>query len=170
MMDLTRYTPRTDIIRPFGVVFLMAPIAMGLVACGGASVQTGSTNANYGQLDAQGNVITTQPNTRQKPENSRTRKTAAIPFQPIPNATLNGLSEQEVEAKIGAPEMMRGEGEVRVWQYRSDQCSFDAFFAPVTKDSPRQLRHMLARMRRGNQPITVQECLDQIVKKHLARG
>ena len=170
MVDLTRHTPRMDITRPFGVILLMAAMAMGLVACGGASVPPGSTNANYGQVDTQGNVTTTQPDSRRKPENSRTRRTAAIPFKPIPNATLKGLSEQEVEAKIGKPEMIRGEGDIRVWQYRSDLCSFDAFFAPATEGSPRELRHMLARMRRGNQPITVQDCLDQVLKKHLARG
>lgn len=170
MTVLTRYSPRTDVARPFGVILLLALIAIGLSACGGASVPPGSTNANYGQLDAQGNVTTNQPDTRQKPENSRTRRTAAIPFKPVPNATLKGLSEQEVEAKIGAPEMIRGEGDIRVWQYRSDLCSFDAFFAPATEGAPRELRHMLARMRRGNQPITVQDCLDQVVKKHLARG
>lgn len=133
MVELTQNTPRSDITRPFGVILLLAVMAMGLVACGGASVPPGSTNASYGQLDAQGNVTTTRPETRQKPENSRTRRTAAIPFKPIPSATLKGLSEQEFETKIGVPEMIRGEGEIRVWQYRSDQCSFDAFFAPKPK-------------------------------------
>jgi len=170
MVELTQNTPRSDITRPFGVILLLAVMAIGLVACGGASVPPGSTNSSYGQLDAQGNVTTTRPETRQKPENSRTRRSAAIPFKPIPSATLKGLSEQEFETKIGVPEMVRGEGEIRVWQYRSDQCSFDAFFAPETEGAPRELRHMLARMRRGNQPISVQDCLDQVVKMNLARG
>ncbi len=171
MIDLTRYSPRTDLSRPFGVVLLLLIIATGLSACGGASsVPPGTTNADYGALDAQGNVTTAQPEARRKPENSKSRTTAAIPFKPIPDSSLMGLSEQQVRAKIGAPEMIRGEGDIRVWQYRSDQCSFDAFFAPATKGAPRELRHMLARMRRGNQPISVQACLDQVVKNHLVRG
>ena len=172
MIALTRYAPRTDITRPFGVILLLVAIAMGLSACGGGTtLPPGSTNPGYGNLNAKGNVTTSRPTARKKPENSRSRTTTAvIPFKPIPAAALKGLSEQEFKAKIGAPEMMRGEGDIRVWQYRSDQCSFDAFFAPATEGAPRELRHMLARMRRGNQPITVQDCLDQVVKKHLEQG
>jgi hypothetical protein len=172
MIALTQTSPRTDVTRPFGVILLLALIAMGLSACGGGSSgPPGSTNTNYGELNTKGNVTTTQPEARRRPENSKSRTTtAAIPFKPVPNASLKGLSEPEVEAKIGEPEMIRGEGDIRVWQYRSDQCSFDAFFAPATEGAPRELRHMLARMRRGNQPITVQDCLDQVVKKNLARG
>ena len=172
MIALIQTSPRTDVTRPFGVILLLLAIAMGLSACGGgSSLPPGSTNTNYGQVTTKGNVTTTRPEVRKKPENSKSRTTtAAIPFKPIPSASLMGLSEPEFEAKIGEPEMMRGEGDIRVWQYRSDLCSFDAFFAPPTEGAPRELRHMLARMRSGNKPITVQDCLDQVVKKHLASG
>ena len=125
MIALTQTSPRTDVTRPFGVILLLALIAMGLSACGGgSSVPPGSTNTNYGELNTKGNVTTTQPEARRRPENSKSRTTtAAIPFKPVPNASLKGLSEPEVEAKIGEPEMIRGEGDIRVWQYRSDQCS-----------------------------------------------
>lgn len=171
MIALTQTSPRTDVTRPFGVILLLAVIAIGLSACGGGqALPPGSTNTDYGELTTRGNVTTPRPEARKRPENSKSRTTAAIPFKPIPAATLKGRSETEVEAKIGEPEMIRGEGDIRVWQYRSDQCSFDAFFAPATEGAPRELRHMLARMRRGNQPITVQDCLDQVVKKNPARG
>jgi hypothetical protein len=171
MIALTRTSPRTDVTRPFGVILLLATIALALSACGGGpATPPGTTNTNYGEASRSGNVTAARPEIRTRPENARSRTTAAIPFKRIPEASLKGLSEQALKAKIGEPEMIRGEGDIRVWQYRSDQCSFDAFFAPATEDAPRELRHMLARMRRGNQPITVQDCLDQVVKKNLGTG
>lgn len=170
---LTIQTPRTDTTRLFGVLFIMAMIAMGLSACGGNAVPPGSTNANYGELSNSGAIKTTRPVTRKKPESAKSPKSpkvAAIPFKPIPTDTLKGLSEEAFESRIGAPEMIRGEGEIRVWQYRSEQCSFDAFFVPKAEGGARELRHMLARMRRGNTAITVQDCLDQVVKQKLAQG
>lgn len=159
------------LVRPFGVVFLLAGMAMGLAACGSTTAPPGSTNVNYGAVNDQGNVTTTtRPNMRKKPENSAAGAMVAIPFKPIPSDTLKGLSEDDVENKIGPPEMIRGEGDIRVWQYRSDKCSFDAFFVPGAEGSKRELRHMLARMRRGNQAITVQDCLDQVLKMNLGRG
>ncbi len=163
--------PRTDIIRPLGGMFILALIALGLSACGGNAVPPGTTNTNYGQLNQTGQIKTTRPVVRKKPENSKPSKVAAVTaFKQIPSATLKGLSEDAFEAKIGTPEMIRGEGDIQVWQYRSEQCSFDAFFVPKAEGSPRELRHMLARMRRGNKAISVQECLDQIVKLHLNQG
>lgn len=163
--------PQRAVFRPFGVVFLLAGLAMGLSACASSTTAPpGSTNADYGAVDGRGNIVTTRPNMRKKPENSAAGAMAAIPFKPIARDTLKGLSEDDFKDKIGAPEMIRGEGEIRVWQYRSDQCSFDAFFVPGTKGAQRELRHMLARMRRGNQAISVQDCLDQIVKMNLGQG
>lgn len=164
-------TPRWDQFRSVGVFLLLAIIAMGLSACGGSNVPPGTTNTEYGQTTygqstSQGNIRATRPVVRRKPEISAAGP--MIPFKPIPSDTLKGLSEDAVEAKIGAPEMVRGEGEIRVWQYRSEQCSFDAFFVPKTEGDPRELRHMLARMRRGNQEISVQDCLDEVLKLHLA--
>jgi hypothetical protein len=157
-------------MRPFGVLLLLTLLATGLVGCGGTAPPPGSTNANYGQLDEQGNVITDRPESRAKPESTAPAKVAVIPFKPIPSKSLTGLSEKALVAKIGNPEMIRGEADIRVWQYRSDQCSFDVFFVPKAEGSERELRHMLARMRRGNQAISVQDCLDQIVKMNQARG
>lgn len=164
-------TPRSAQLRPFGVLLLLALIAVGLSACGGSTVPPGTTNteygqSTYGQTTNQGNIRATRPVVRRKPEISAAGP--MIPFKPIPSDTLKGLSEDAVEKKIGAPEMVRGEGEIQVWQYRSEQCSFDAFFVPKTEGAPRELRHMLARMRRGNQAISVQDCLDQVLKLHLA--
>tara|TARA_E500000318_G_scaffold50481_1_gene47256 strand:+ start:698 stop:1255 length:558 start_codon:yes stop_codon:yes gene_type:complete len=176
-------TPRTDIIRPFGVFVLLAMIALALSACGGSTVPPGTTNTSYGQPTSQGTVKTTTtktpaPTTRSatsatgaKKAKSKTESTvAAIPFKPVPTETLKGLSESDFESKIGAPEMIRAEGDIRVWQYRSEQCSFDAFFVPKAEGDTRELRHMLARMRRGNNTISLQDCLDQVVKLNLARG
>lgn len=172
--DLTISTPRTDITRPFGVLCILALIAVGLSACGGNAVPPGTTNTSYGQSKPAARtepVKTTRPVVRKKPETSKTGKTvAAIPFKRIPSDTLKGLSEDAFAAKVGTPEMIRGEGDIQVWQYRSEQCSFDAFFVPKAEGAPRELRHMLARMRRGNSAITVQDCLDQIVKLGLNQG
>lgn len=173
---LTISTARTDITRPFGLLLILALIAMGLSACGGKTAPPpGSTNTTYQQSNQQPDqtapVRTSRPIVRKKPEIMKTGKVvAAIPFKQIPSETLEGLSEDAFEAKIGPPEMIRGEGDIQVWQYRSEQCSFDAFFVPRAAGAPRELRHMLARMRRGNSPITVQECLDQIVKLQLKQG
>ncbi|WP_430473714.1 hypothetical protein ACQ0MK_17640 [Thalassospira lucentensis] len=176
-------TPRTDIIRPFGVLLLLTMIALGLSACGGSTVPPGTTNTSYGQTTNQGNVKTTTTKTTattrrpatsgtaaKKPKSKTESTVAAIPFKPVPTETLKGLSETDFESKIGAPEMIRAEGDIRVWQYRSEQCSFDAFFVPKAEGDPRELRHMLARMRRGNNTITLQDCLDQVVKLNLGRG
>lgn len=169
-VGLTIQTPRSDIIRPFGVLCILALIAVGLSACGGNAVPPGTTNTNYGKLEESGQIKTSRPVVRKKPENTKPGKTAAIPFKQIPSETLKGLSEEAFEARIGTPEMVRGEGEIRVWQYRSEQCSFDAFFVPKAEGQPRELAHMLARMRRGNSVISVQDCLDQVVKLNLANG
>lgn len=167
--DISR--ARTDIPRPFGVMGLLALIAVSLSACGGNAVPPGTTNAAY---DSPGNVAVTEhsrPATWPKrPTGSPTGKTAAIPFVRIPSATLMGLSESGLETKIGTPEMIRGEGETRVWQYRSEHCSLDAFFFPETEGGPRHLRHMLARMRKGGEKISVQDCLDQIVRQQQKQG
>jgi hypothetical protein len=155
------------------VLCILALIAVGLSACGGNAVPPGTTNTSYGQSKSTQAepARTTRPVVRKKPESSKTGKTvAAIPFKRIPSDTLKGLSEDAFEAKVGTPEMIRGEGDIQVWQYRSEQCSFDAFFVPKAEGAPRELRHMLARMRRGNSAITVQDCLDQIVKLRLSQG
>jgi hypothetical protein len=60
--------------------------------------------------------------------------------------------------------MTRGEGPARVWQYRSDDCSFDAFFVPAAEGQKRKMTHMLARKRKSADKISVQDCLDQVVK------
>ena len=93
-----------------------------------------------------------------------------VPFKPIKAETLMGLSEAAVEEKIGAPEMTRGEGPARVWQYRSDECSFDAFFFPETEGDTPKMTHMLARMRKSADKISIQDCLDQVVMARSARG
>ncbi|MBX2832356.1 MAG: hypothetical protein KTR23_14625 [Rhodospirillales bacterium] len=179
---MTIQTPRTDIIRPFGVLLLLAVIGLALSACGGATVPPGTTNTNYGKLNNQDDAKATRLATgstprpatsttaRQKPKSRPKPSVAAIPFKSIPTEALKGLTETDFESKIGAPEMIRAEGDIRVWQYRSEQCSFDAFFVPKAKGETRKLGHMLARMRRGNNAISLQDCLDQVVKLNLGRG
>ncbi len=93
-----------------------------------------------------------------------------VPFKPIRAETLMGLSEAAVEKKIGAPEMTRGEGPARVWHYRSDECSFDAFFFPEAEGDTPKMTHMLARMRKNANKISVQDCLDQVIKARSAKG
>ncbi|MCC9621224.1 hypothetical protein LPB41_05915 [Thalassospira sp. MA62] len=145
-------------------------IALGLVACGGNAVPPGTTNSQYGSVGPSGQISRSDDINR-RARTGEPRQRAAIPFKPVPASSLTGLSEAAFTQKVGTPEMIRGEGDIKVWQYRSSECSFDAFFAPGAETgSPRQLRHMLARMRRGNQPISIQDCLDQIVKQHQQRG
>ncbi|KZB52352.1 hypothetical protein AUP42_14520 [Thalassospira lucentensis] len=91
-----------------------------------------------------------------------------VPFKSIRAETLMGLSEDAVEQKIGEPEMTRGEGPARVWQYRSEECSFDAFFFPAAEGETRKMTHMLARKRKSADKISVQDCLDQVVKARIA--
>lgn len=163
------------------MVVLLAVIGATLSACGGSAVPPGTTNVSY-NTTAAGAPPQTQTQTQkapprrvqtQKPKTTP-KKTAAIPLKPLAADTLAGLSEKAVMAKIGEPELIRSEGETIVWQYRSDQCSFDMFFSPSTKSDaksdPRELRHILARMRRGNDRISVQDCLDQVRQERLSRG
>lgn len=165
----------------------MILIATSLVACGGNAIPPGSTNQNYGKATSASSPRVTQ-NIPKKPEASATGSTTAtepaasstgtakskspritvaippIPFKSIKAETLMGLSEDAVKQKIGEPEMTRGEGPARVWQYRSDDCSFDAFFFPAAEGQKRKMTHMLARKRKSADKISVQNCLDQVVK------
>ncbi|MBL4843799.1 MULTISPECIES: hypothetical protein [Thalassospira] len=174
---------------PAGLLCAMILIATSLVACGGNALPPGSTNQNYGKATSASSPRVTQ-DIPKKPEVSATgsatsmatepaasstgtakskspRITVAIPpvpFKSIKAETLMGLSEDAVEQKIGEPEMTRGEGPARVWQYRSDDCSFDAFFFPAAEGQKRKMTHMLARKRKSADKISVQDCLDQVVK------
>ncbi|WP_404423591.1 hypothetical protein [Thalassospira australica] len=159
------------------------------VACGGNAVPPGSTNQNYGKATSSaksprvtqdipkkaGSAATSTVTAKSAKPATATgpRMTVAIPpvpFKPIKAETLMGLSEAAVEEKIGAPEMTRGEGPARVWQYRSDECSFDAFFFPETEGDTPKMTHMLARMRKSADKISIQDCLDQVVMARSARG
>ncbi|WP_143589494.1 hypothetical protein [Thalassospira mesophila] len=92
------------------------------------------------------------------------KQTAAIPFVQIKAASLANLEGKAVEAKLGKPEMQRGEGSAKVWQYRSDRCALDVFFYPQGGKKQPVLVHMLARLRDGNGEIDLQDCLDEVVK------
>jgi hypothetical protein len=96
--------------------------------------------------------------------NVKPKQTAAIPFVQIKAATLANLDGKAVEARLGKPEMQRGEGSARVWQYRSERCALDVFFYPQGEKKQPVLVHMLARLRDGNGKIDLQDCLDEVVK------
>ncbi|OKH87341.1 hypothetical protein [Thalassospira sp. TSL5-1] len=159
-----------------------------LAACAGNAVAPGATNNTYGNKtlngasysdamtpDHQGpakDVTVEKANNQaaalasRKPpiKPARPKKTAAIPFVQIKAASLANLDGKKVEAKLGKPEMQRGEGAARVWQYRSDRCALDVFFYPQGNSKKPVLVHMLARLRNGDGKIDLQECLDEIVK------
>ncbi|PKR54697.1 hypothetical protein COO20_08075 [Thalassospira marina] len=92
------------------------------------------------------------------------KETASIPFVQIKAASLANLDGKKVEAKLGKPEMQRGEGAAKVWQYRSERCALDVFFYPQGTSKEPVLVHMLARLRNGEDKIELQDCLDEIVK------
>lgn len=171
----------------------MILVATSLVACGGNAVPPGSTNHSYGKsasanstrviqdiprksgTSANAGTTATAPNSMANSSGTASSKspgiTVAIPRIPIKSIkaeTLIGLSEEAVEQKIGEPEMTRGEGPARVWQYRSDDCSFDAFFFPAAEGETRKMTHMLARKRKSADKISVQNCLDQVIRTQAA--
>ena len=159
-----------------------------LAACAGNAVPPGATNNTYGNQTLNGASYSdgTTPghqdkvkdDTVQKANNqaaalaarkppvkpAKPKKTAAIPFVRVPAASLANLNGKAVEAKLGKPEMQRGEGSAKVWQYRSDRCALDVFFYPQGNSKKPVLVHMLARLRNGDGKIDLQECLDEIVK------
>ncbi|NIZ00769.1 hypothetical protein [Thalassospira lucentensis] len=174
-----KFPPLTGAKRSFGVVALFALIGTSLVACGGNAVPPGTTNASYSNLSTGAKTQTRAkpaPVRRTPSKKTKTppKKTAALPFVPLAADTLAGLSEKAVVAKLGEPELIRSEGQTMVWQYRSSECSFDMFFMPVSKTGAksdnREVRHMLARKRRGNDRISVQACLDQVRKERRSQG
>ncbi|WP_139833689.1 hypothetical protein [Thalassospira alkalitolerans] len=190
--QITSVLPRRSALRSAGIICAMALMATSLVACGGNAVLPGDTNQAYGTASSGTPSITqnippktsasasttTSASTRvttttRSAKPGSARKTVAIPPRPIKSIkaeTLMGLSETAVKSQIGAPEMIRGEGPTRVWQYRSDECSFDAFFFPGTEGETRKMTHMLARLRKSADKISVQDCLDQVLKSRSANG
>ncbi|MDP2699268.1 hypothetical protein [Thalassospira sp.] len=169
-------------------------MAVSLVSCGGSAPPPGSTNDTYRNPAMTGNspqrtrtspaIQQTIPPRRQAipprpvtvaPEPAPDEnadaiaetppETAAIPF--VPSLDVNdliGQTEAAVTDRLGEPELVRGEGPSRVWQYRTDRCIFDAFFFPQTENAPRHLAHMIARLRNGEGEITLQNCLDDIMR------
>ena len=159
-----------------------------LAACAGNAVAPGATNNSYGTNTLNGASYSDAmaPDHAGKANDVKAskshklashippvkpappKKTAAIPFVRVKVASLAKLDGKKVEAKLGKPEMQRGEGPAKVWQYRSDRCALDIFFYPQGKSKKPVLAHMLARLRNGEGKIGLQECLDEIVKSRVS--
>ncbi|WP_417842731.1 hypothetical protein [Thalassospira sp.] len=189
MPDFTGALPGSARKR-LGAIISVTLLSGLLAACAGNAVGPGVTNTNYGKNTLNGasyndgmaqaparnatkKTDNTVPNNQaaslaaRKPPirpDVKPKKTAAIPFVQIKAASLANLDSKAIEAKLGKPEMQRGEGSAKVWQYRSDRCALDVFFYPQGGKKQPVLVHMLARLRDGNGEIALQDCLDEVVK------
>lgn len=81
-------------------------------------------------------------------------------------ARLRGQSAEEIRALLGAPALLRRDGEAEVWQYPAEGCFLDLFLYKVEELGEARLvvSHFEIR-NRGGAAVSSRRCLSALVVK-----
>ena len=132
------------VFQPFGAaIFLMF---LGLAGCqqlqDPAALTTVSTNVSWTGLTIQRDNLPTSTNSRDNNKAEavklNTPSSTVIPESNVPVFTVTpqdldprlflGESPDQLENHLGAPSILRKEGNVEIWQYQLSDCVVDFFF------------------------------------------
>lgn len=83
---------------------------------------------------------------------------AVTPVNDDPDQLL-GMTPDSVDTLLGAPALVRRDGDAEVWQYRSDICVLDLFFYGSVK----QVEHVDLRDRGDGSPVAVRACFARML-------
>ena len=102
----------------------------------------------------------------QPPASSRPGRPPAN--RPPPFHGLLGVSEPEVTARLGAPDLARAEGKGAMWTYRLPDCALFVFFRRTQGEGLKVSGAASGPRTRGRNPPPVNECLTEAVSRRPA--
>jgi hypothetical protein len=81
---------------------------------------------------------------------------------------LLGVSETEVTARLGQPDLARAEGKGGMWTYRLPDCALFVFFRGSASEGLKVSGAASGPRTRGHAPPPVNECLTEAMNRHAA--
>ena len=81
----------------------------------------------------------------------------------LPLSGLLAASEDDARQRLGAPDLVRAEGQGSMWTYRMDDCALFLFFKGPEGQPMRVSGAATGPRRRGEPPATVEACIAEAV-------
>ena len=104
-----------------------------------------------------------KPDAQHAPDTSDRPAKPAQASSALPLSGLLAASEDDARQRLGAPDLVRAEGQGSMWTYRMDDCALFLFFKGPEGQPMRVSGAATGPRRRGEPPATVEACIAEAV-------